>query len=222
MQVANVIQNETSKLNFEKVETVIIGGGEISKELENNLYTFSNVIYATYGMTETITHIALRKINGINASDKFIVLPPFSITVNENSCLVVEAKHLKNKIITNDLVKLDNKGFYWLGRIDNVVNSGGLKFSPEELENDIEHLLPFKFIISSIPDNVLGNKLVLVIESKTCTTTEANDYLDRVSDVLKGPKKLHDCRILGEFPLTKTGKIKRKEILVNLHQNSKT
>lgn len=222
MQVAAALGNTTFEQRFESVETIIIGGAEIPAELEKKLKLLNNRIYATYGMTETITHIAVRAVNGKNKSNTFTVLPGFTIETDERNALVIEAAHLPGKIITNDLVEISGNQFKWIGRADNVINSGGFKFSPEELEKLIEGLFPYKYVISSMPDQILGNKLVLVLEAESLSETEKRHVINRVNTVLNGQKKIHDLRILGDFPVTDTGKIKRKEILTNLGQNKNT
>ena len=116
------------------LKNLIIGGSEIPKKLEEKLHVISETnIYATFSMTETSSHIALRKINGKNASDYFELLDDFEITTDERNCLAIHAPFIQdNLIITNDLVEMkDKKHFKWLGRYDNVINSGGIKTSPE-------------------------------------------------------------------------------------------
>ena len=152
---------------FKTIDTVIIGGGSVSHSFVNQIKDFKNKIYSTYGMTETVSHIALKKLNGEDASDNFEVLPSYSVTVNKENCIVIDCPTLFNeRVVTNDLVKLTPKGFKWLGRIDNVINSGGVKLFPEEIERKIKtHYPNLVFYITSKKDSRLGEKLILVSEN---------------------------------------------------------
>ncbi|MFI5203630.1 MAG: AMP-binding protein [Flavobacteriales bacterium] len=222
MQVAEAVTATDSKERFESISTVIVGGGEISNELEQKIQFLRNKVFATYGMTETITHVAVRAVNGNTRSTSFDVLPGFNVALDERNCLIIEAPHLGDRIFTNDVVKLTSRKFEWIGRADNIINSGGIKFSPEELEKEIAGLIPQRYVISSVPDAVLGNRLVLVLEVEQLSNQEKETCIAKVSEILKGPRKIHELRILGDFPVTGTGKIKRKEILINLAKNQNT
>jgi O-succinylbenzoic acid--CoA ligase len=219
MQAANAIENEISLKAFSQIDLVLLGGAEIPNSLEKKLKLLPNQLVATYGMTETITHIAVRKLNEKNETRDFFVLPGFETSIDERGCLVVNAAHFPGEIITNDMVELQYGKFRWLGRFDNVINSGGLKFFPEELENQIFGLIPYPFIISSLPDEKLGQKMVLVLQAHGIDGQACTQIIDVVNSILKGPKKMHELRILGDFPKTETGKINRKEILIKLLKN---
>ncbi len=128
LQVANAFDD------LDRVKTLLIGGAPSSTKLKDQLKAKQTVCYETYGMTETLTHIASRKING--DAIHFSTLPNVKISRDERECLVIEVPYLtQEKIITNDLVELkDNKTFLLKGRVDNVINTGGVKVHPEEVE----------------------------------------------------------------------------------------
>lgn len=196
------VENNFQYLN--QIKKLIIGGAQPSNDLKNKLKNLKEIsVYETYGMTETITHIAAKKINAQN----FKILNGITIEQDNKGCLVINAPRItENQIITNDLVNIVSKNqFKWLGRIDNVINSGGVKLFPEQIEKKIK-LKPRFFIISE-SDNKLGEKVVLVIEGEK---QELNSTFFFKLNKYEIPKKIY---FLPQFIETKTGKIKRKETL---------
>jgi len=196
-------QNSIEKLHL--VKKLILGGSKVSKSLEAQLKQIKTKTYETYASTETLTHIAARKIS----ENSFKLLPNISISLDNRSCLMIDAPRISNqKIITNDLVEIISENeFVWLGRIDNVVNSGGIKLFPEKIEIRLADKIPYRFFLGGIPDAVLGEKLVLVIEANKYELSE------NIFDDLKKyeiPKKIF---FISKFNQTVNGKIKRKEIL---------
>ena len=135
LQVLNTLgQNE----NIPVIKKLIVGGAEIHADLEKKLSQLPIEAYATYGMAETCSHIAVRRINGMNAEPFYRALPGIKLDIDERNCLVIETQYLPGRIITNDMVELTgNNSFRWVGRYDNIINSGGIKIVPEELEAEI-------------------------------------------------------------------------------------
>ena len=158
-------------LKSKKVKKLIVGGSPISNMLESHAMNIPTALYETYGMTETCSHIALRRFNGLEKSNFFTVLNGISIHKDERHCLIIEAPHLlDSEIITNDIVEIISpKSFKWLGRYDSVINSGGVKIHPEQVEKKLENVISVGFFIGSIPDEQLGEKVVLFIESQSFT-----------------------------------------------------
>jgi O-succinylbenzoic acid--CoA ligase len=148
--------------------TILIGGGAVSATLEAALQRVPAAVYHTYGMTETASHVALRALNGPHRAETFNALPGITFGVDERQCLNIVApgwgiQHLQ----TNDIVKLYNpEAFVWLGRVDNVVNSGGVKLHPEQIEQVLASRIAGAFFVAGLPDDVLGEKLVLVAEGE--------------------------------------------------------
>lgn len=212
LQVSHALSQPSLQEKFNKIKKVIIGGGEVSSTLLQQLQFCSNDCYATYGMTETITHIALRKLNGLDKTEEYTVMKGVSINQDSRGCLTINAPALgAEHLITNDLVEFtDFKKFKWLGRADNIINSGGLKIIPEQLEKTIADLITDRrFYISAQADEVLGNLLVLVIEGIPYDDSTSKLLLNHLKEILpknQAPKKL----IYKEhFETTETGKIKR-------------
>ena len=197
---------------LKNIKTVIVGGGMVSKPIIESIQNTKTNVYETYGMTETVSHIAVKKLNNFNdsiANTFFKTLPDITVTVDNRSCLVIDAPQLSNeKIITNDIVKIhSNKSFEWLGRYDNVINSGGIKLFPEQIEKKLKSKIKEEFFISSKPDDTLGEKLVLVVEK------DNNDFDTSIFDGLDTYEKPKEVITIAKFIETTSGKIHRKKTL---------
>jgi O-succinylbenzoic acid--CoA ligase len=203
---------------FNRLGTVIIGGGVIDAHDVGMLKHLSSKFYATYGMTETISHVALRQLNGQGASDHYHALPGILFSLDSRGCLVIHWPALGDPIVTNDLVHLEgNVRFIWLGRWDNVINTGGRKIIPEKLEATIAGSLfsagiHARFFVSGIPDARLGSKLVMVIEGNSIDQNDnpLREILKLSLQSFEVPKTFLTCR---RFKETQTGKINRIETL---------
>lgn len=199
------LQAQNSLKQLKRVKKMIVGGAKMSKILESSLLKLSTIVYETYGMTETITHIAARKLG----DKQFTVLPNVTISYDDRNCLIIHAPRISEEVVvTNDLVELVNENqFVFLGRIDNIVNSGGIKFMPEKIEEKLSDKIENRFFITGIPDKDLGEKLVLVIEGKEQPID--NSIFDEL-DKYEKPKEI---LFFPKFKETATGKILRKESL---------
>ena len=211
------VQHSLNALN--KVHKLIIGGGSISSELNEKLQEVDTEVFATYGMTETITHIAVRRINGLAKSTDFTALPNVKFTKDERGCLVIYAPTISDeKIITNDLVKLISPtSFKWLGRFDNVINSGGIKIYPEQIEEKLASFISLPFVIISEEDKELGERIVLVFENNGEHDIPNFSKAFKKISKYKRPKKIYT---FSKFPFTETGKIKRDEVKILLKKNN--
>ena len=195
------VQNSISELS--KVKKLIIGGAKISETLRNQLLEVPTQIFETYGMTETITHIAVKKIR----EKAFSVLPNVTVTKDERGCLVIVAPRISDtKIVTNDVVELlSETQFLLLGRIDNIINSGGVKLFPEQIEAKLSDKIQQRFFVIGIPDEKLGEQVGIVIEGKLVV------FDDSVFDYLEPYEKPKTIRFVPKFKETDSGKVKRKE-----------
>ncbi len=210
------VESSFNKLNI--VKNLIIGGAAVSQNLQDKLLKVTTNCYATYGMTETITHIAVKKLNNFkqvdfsNNTSNFKTLNNVFISKDERDCLVINAPKLStDTVITNDIVKIiSNNEFEWLGRYDNVINSGGIKLFPEQIEKKLSKTLSNRFFVIGKKDQQLGEKLVLLIESSTKIELRKSDYLNCNLDKYEMPKEVF---FVDKFIETETGKIKRKESL---------
>jgi o-succinylbenzoate---CoA ligase len=214
-QAGNIFtkENGTEKLN--KIRKLIIGGSDIQPYLLNKIRLLKNETWQTYGMTETITHVAVRKLNPPGETEFFQALPGVSFEQDERNCLVIQAPHLNgSKTITNDIVKLKNKGeFKFIGRFDNIINSGGIKLSPEEIETKLNPYIHQRFIIAGFPDKKLGQKVVLIIEMQDSESIDLKKLAEQSN--LSRYEIPRQVIFSTPFPLTENGKIQRKQVLNN-------
>ncbi|MCZ4318706.1 AMP-binding protein [Aequorivita viscosa] len=201
-----------SLADLHKVKKLIIGGGAVPWKLEEQLQALPTKIFATYGMTETISHIAARPINGTEKSTLFTALPKVDFSQNENGCLQINASEISEElVVTNDVVELiSSTSFKFLGRIDNVINTGGVKVHPEMIEEKLSLHINTPFFIASETDEALGERVILVVEGNN--TSKPEDYLDVFGKLsaYEKPKKIYNT---PQFIYTETGKIKRAEVL---------
>jgi len=162
LQVRNALE---SKGELSSVRKLIIGGAEISPALEKQLQLHQVEAYATFGMAETCSHVAIRRLNGASPEKAYQAMPGISLEKDARGCLVIDAPYLSGQIVTNDLVQFKGKGsFIWLGRFDNLINTGGIKIVPEEMEAVIRMKTGLECAIIGLPDERYGQKLVLVLE----------------------------------------------------------
>jgi len=195
------LQAEHSLGGLHRIKKLILGGAKVSPSLTEKLLPLSTEIYETYGMTETITHIAAKKIG----EEAFTVLPNVKISADERHCLVIDPFLICDEpVVTNDVVEIvDDSHFIWLGRYDNVINSGGVKLFPEQIEEKLSHTISRRFYVKGIPDETLGEKLVLVIEG------ESYEVDKEVFARLGKFEKPKDILFVEKFEETGSGKIKR-------------
>jgi O-succinylbenzoic acid--CoA ligase len=208
MQLQQGLHNEKLK----QIKKILLGGGAVSSQLLNEIKDIDTEIFLGYGMTETLSHIALKKINGKNSESAFTSLPGISLKKDERGCLIISSQDLlENPIVTNDLVEfIQPKKFVWKGRFDNVINSGGIKLMPETIESKLHTLLNQRFFIAGIPDEKLGEKLVLIIEGSSFADNELNIFrgkLKQVLDKFEVPKEVFS---IDHFAETSSGKINRR------------
>ena len=206
------IQLENSLDQIDHIKTLIVGGGPMSENLTAKVQDKKTDIFETYGMTETITHVAVRKVNR-GAVDYFETLPDVKVYSDERGCLVVQAPEISTDvIITNDIVEiLSDQRFKWLGRYDNVINSGGVKLIPEQIETKLAALIKDRFFISGIPDDQLGQKAILLIEGKE----ENTEFLGEIKNLetLKKYEVPKEILYVDNFVETENGKISRHKTL---------
>lgn len=202
------LQAKNSLAKLTNIKKIIIGGVKIHKSLEQELVKLPNEIYETYGMTETITHIAAKRVG----ERAFTALPNVTVSSNENNCLVVHAKKINPEpIVTNDIVEIvSDTQFVWLGRFDNVINSGGIKLIPEKIEEKLSTHIPRRYFVYGQADDVLGEKVVLYVEGEPIAIDE------EVFSVLDKYEKPKNIVFIPKFTVTATGKIVRKESIDSL------
>jgi O-succinylbenzoic acid--CoA ligase len=210
MQVINLLM--CSK-DLHPVKKLIVGGAEISSELEKLLKPVTTEVYATYGMAETSSHVALRRLNGQHPDKTYSALPEVKLSQDERGCLVIDASYLPETVVSNDLVEFSGSGtFRWLGRYDNLINSGGIKIVPEEVEAIIMSKTMLECIALGYPDKKLGQKLVVVFE-KGRADESMPELKKNLENILPRRWKPKELITVPEFPRNDAYKIDRLKLL---------
>ena len=214
MQVYNSLQVPEERERLRRIRHLIIGGGAVDEALEAELRNFPNAVWSTYGMTETLSHIALRRLNGPEASDWYTPFPSVRLSLSPDNCLVINAPEVcATPLVTNDIAELiegdSSLGAYphfrILGRRDNTICSGGLKIQPEELECRLRPHLRVPYLITKRPDEKFGEIVVLLTEG---SVDEARQVCERILPKFHQPRAyVH----VDHIPLTPTGKPARSE-----------
>ncbi|KIC02693.1 O-succinylbenzoic acid--CoA ligase [Flavobacterium sp. JRM] len=203
------LQVQNSLPVLKNVKKLIVGGAAMDATLIKSVSKLKTKVYETYGMTETITHIAAKQVG----EKAFTVLPHVQISQDDRNCLVINAPTISSEtIVTNDIVELINDHqFVFLGRIDNVINSGGIKLIPEQIEEKLSGKIDTRYFVIGVPDTALGEKLVLVIEGEKHTIDNA------IFDSLDKYQKPKEIIFVPKFKETENGKIiRKKSYLYNL------
>ena len=229
MQVYNSLQVPEERERLKQIKHLIIGGGAIDEAMAEELKTFPNHVWSTYGMTETLSHIALRRLSGPDASEWYTPFPSVSVSLNEEGCLVIDAPEVcKERLVTNDIAELGtqrgqslmcsvnsahegqspcvaNVPFKILGRKDNVICSGGIKIQAEEVERILKAHLHVPYLISKRPDKKFGEVVVMLTEGDV---EETKTVCEAVLPKYQRPKAyVH----VDNIPMTETKKPARRQ-----------
>ncbi|PXW11080.1 O-succinylbenzoic acid--CoA ligase [Chryseobacterium sp. CBTAP 102] len=213
------VENSLEKLHL--IKNLIIGGAAVSESLKSKILQMnlspSNRIFETYGMSETLSHIGLKQLMP-EQEEYFTVFENVKISLDDRGCLKIFAPNVNaEELQTNDLVEIRNdKEFKFLGRIDNIINSGGAKIFPETLEALVKKELPNEAVFMGLPDESLGQKLILIIEGD-----ESDEVKKKVSEI-SFEKNFHrpkEIIFVSGIPRTPNGKINRLELYKNINSN---
>lgn len=207
LQVYNTLRVPAERKRLEHTDILIIGGGAVDDSLEAELKTIPIAAYSTYGMTETLSHIALRRLNGEAASKCYYPFPSVELSLSAENTLIVKAPLICDDVLqTNDIACLcSDGGFTIAGRKDNVINSGGIKIQAEEMENRLQPFIPVPFAVTAVPDPRLGQALTLLIAGKP-DIKELENKLQAVLETYYRPKHIFITELI---PQTENGKIDR-------------
>jgi len=215
-QVFKLLESPKGQAKIENIRNLLIGGSSIPANLETQIIQLTNRVVSTYGMTETASHIAIRELSGEYRSDIYRCLQGISVETGLNDCLQIHDFELTEPIHTKDIAEIISpKSFRILGRIDDVIISGGIKYWPEKIEKTLLSAIHERFVISSLPDEKLGEKLVLVIEGKSTDIDFLNKKMTETLPSFDRPKAIY---FLEKLPETPNGKLKRNEIKETIKQ----
>jgi o-succinylbenzoate---CoA ligase len=208
--------NQKEKLN--KIKSILIGGAHINSSIISELQTLNCNCYGTYGMTETLSHVALRKLNGVDKQEFFTALPGILMETDDRGCLVIHARHLQEEpFYTNDMVELISPyQFNWIGRADTIINSGGVKVIPEKVETEIQkyfdnHKIFNRFFVFGFPDSLLGNSVNLIIEGSKFNEKTEDQLVTFLKHTLTRFELPRAIRYVDKFVHTATNKINKIE-----------
>ena len=204
MQVFNTLQVPEEKDKLKKIKHLIIGGGAIDDALAKELKDFPNHVWSTYGMTETLSHIALRRLNGEDASEWYTPFDNVRIRLSEEGTLIIHApKVCSEELITNDIAEINEEGnFRILCRKDNTLNSGGVKIQIEQVEAALKEHLDIPFQITARKDAKFG-EIVVFIYNKVSNVEEIKHICEEKLPTYWVPKAYIG---VDELPMTGTGK----------------
>ena len=209
MQVASTLKQQNGTEQLAKAKSILLGGGFIDPALAEQLQHVPAQIYASYGMTETLSHIALRHVNGPERSDWYTPLRGVSLSLSTDDTLVITAPHLGiTELVTNDIAEIRQDGtFRILGRKDSVINSGGIKIQAEEIEQKLSAATGLTLLVVPAPDRILGQCVALLWEGPAAAETSLHAAIKQLPHY-------HQPRIIRhmpQLPRTSTGKLSRAQ-----------
>ena len=210
LQLHRAIQEDRKRVE-EQFDMILLGGGPVSEELIADIRDLRVRVFQGYGSTETVTHVALRTLNGPAPEDHFRAIGDCHFGRDPRGCLVVYTPHLTTRQhITNDLVELiDDTHFRWLGRHDNVILSGGKKIFPEQLEAKTAGLIHYPHFFSAMPDPVLGQAIVLTLETQRPQSEVLPEVMEKLMRELHPHEWPRRVIAVKKIERTGSGKIKR-------------
>ncbi|MHB1278442.1 MAG: AMP-binding protein [Bacteroidia bacterium] len=209
LQLHDILQDPASITKLNQFRVVLLGGAAIDQTLFTAIQELRPLVYHTYGMTETCSHIALRQLNGTGKQERFFPLEGVSLQLSDDQTLLIDAPMaIHPSLKTNDLARLyPDQSFEILGRLDRTLISGGLKMQLDELETLFSPLFPdLSFFLHGLDDARLGQKMVLVLESPPFSTTELEKKLRDLAPPYKAPKAII---FAPRFERTSSGKTDR-------------
>lgn len=217
MQMETLLQHEEYINRLNLMKAILVGGAPVSDALAQKLQQLKTQVVHTYSMTETYTHVAVKYLNGEKKSEYYHPLPGVTLSQDERACLVIKSFLTDQQpLVTNDIVELQANGsFKWIGRWDNVINSGGVKIQLEKVENALHNALKQSGIernlfATGLPDDRFGQKLVVVIEGEELPVEALNAVKKRLKDMLSIYEQPKQFYFADKLPLTRTGKVDRQ------------
>ncbi|OYU67027.1 MAG: hypothetical protein CFE22_05995 [Cytophagaceae bacterium BCCC1] len=215
LQLQKLLENEKYIQILKTAKTILVGGAALNTELKAKIADLYLPVFETYGMTETISHIAIKNIR--LDEDTFNTLEGVEIKLNDAGCLMIKSPTTDFEwITTNDIVEIiENKTFKLIGRFDNIINSGGVKIQLEEIERKIEENIKIesRYFCFGIPDQQLGQKLVLIVESEEKRISK--EQLSTILSKFEVPKEIYFVKKFSETSSSKVDKHKTIDEILN-------
>jgi O-succinylbenzoic acid--CoA ligase len=220
---AILTESSDKKYLLDQMKGILVGGAPLSADLIEQIQEIAAPVYHTYGMTETASHVALKKLNGKQPDRYFRAMPEVKLALDDRGCLTITGDLTNNQlIITNDLVNLVSEHeFEWLGRVDNTINSGGVKIQAEKVEVFLAQVLAElqidrRSFIMAVPDEKLGQRVVGLLEGKKLTNSQERDIKQQLEQYLKKFEIPKEFQYAESFSTTGSGKIDKTTTLANI------
>ncbi len=216
--IVSIQAAQVSEEDLARIGTILLGGGLVPENIERKLSRHPGLVYASYGMTETLSHIALRRINGDGASPRYTALRGVACSMDSNDCLVLTVPHLGiEQMATHDIVTIHEDGrFSILGRQDNIINSGGIKLQAEQIEEILKLATGLNVVALAQPHEQLGQSVALLWEGSIEHEAKLQEAIATKLSTYQTPKYI---RWVDELPRTSSGKIARARALPLLQKS---
>ncbi|MFB9296742.1 AMP-binding protein [Persicitalea jodogahamensis] len=213
LQLSSILSEQRTSTMAENLGKILLGGGAVPMALMSGIHQLKIPVYQSYGMTETVSHVALRRLNGANSQGNYKILPGIDSGTDERGCLYLRGAVTANQLIqTNDLVEITSPdSFNWVGRVDSVINSGGVKISLDKLDGVVGEVLQEMNAANDYfcwyqADDILGQKLVIFIKRQNGIFDSAG-LINKISDHVKPYETPKAVYFVQKFEQTPTGKI---------------
>ncbi|MCF2494612.1 AMP-binding protein [Dyadobacter chenhuakuii] len=221
LQLGTILENSKTENQVNRLGTVLLGGAPVNVSLQRKIESLSVPVYQSYGMTETVSHIALRRLNGGNFSEDYQFLPNIVFGTDDRGCLHISGPVTNGEVVqTNDLVEIAGNTFKWIGRADNVINSGGVKIVLDKVDATVGKVF-FDLKIGNaffnwfVSDEKLGQKLILVVEG-TGNTFQAKDMIEEIRKSLSAYETPKHVYFVQHFNKTTTDKVDKRRTVQQL------
>jgi O-succinylbenzoic acid--CoA ligase len=221
MQLAACLEDSRTQHLVNNLGKILLGGAPVGVSLQKKISDLQIPVYQSYGMTETVSHVALKKLNGREVTGRYFFLPGIHFGTDARGCLFVSGEVTNQEIVqTNDLVEISGNTFEWIGRADNVINSGGVKIILDIVDGLIAEVfhdlnLTNAFFTWYQPDEKLGQKLVLIIEGSAELVVET-DILAEIRAQVSAYETPKHVYFVDQFTKTATDKVDKRETVQQL------
>lgn len=217
MQLRQALDSASGRSHLDRMKVVLVGGAPLPSSLEARIRELSCDVYHTFGMTETLSHIALRHLRMDEEKQVYSALSGVELSLDDRGCLVVRSPLTEGPVVTNDMVELLSENqFRWLGRIDDVIITGGIKISAAYVEDTIEEALRrltsgdhYKAVVLGIPDEKTGQRIVACIEGPQLSGKISGQLQASIRSALGNYSSPREFRFIEKIPRLESGKVDR-------------
>lgn len=225
LQLSAILENPDTESQVNRLGKILLGGAPVSISLQRKIQQIAVPVYQSYGMTETVSHVALRRLNGENPEQRYTFLPGIQFGLDARNCLYVSGPVTNGEIIqTNDLAEIYGSTFNWIGRADNIINSGGVKIVLDAVDASIAEVfynlhIPNPFFVWFRPDEKLGQMLILIIEG-TIAALPPDFLLAEIRKQISAYETPKHVYFVNQFTRTATDKVDKRRTVQSLSASS--